>query len=580
MRSINIFCLLAFFVCCLVLLNQRVEAQHADQVSLEKQIKNVIAKVAPASVFLADYDPKLNILTGTTFSGVVVTSDGVILTAAHVCHPDKNYIVIFNNGRRAVAKGYGRIQSLDLAIMKITEPGDYPFAPIGWSSSLEVDEPCLSIAYPESLNRESMHTAPQKFKTPAVRLGYIAETAVGGGKRLRTTCLMEPGDSGGPVFDLHGRVIGVHSSIQSSLDDNFEVPVDYFRKYWKSLNIAQDYRMIPDAEIIPPDPLLSGRPKTLAINQLESSFTALKSELSDYSVNIVSIINGKPGQILGTAVSPDGLAQMKEVKRRGFVITKNSMLGDSIKVQLPDGNFFAGKVITRDKKNDLALIQIDARLKKCIRLSAASTDSVGTDMLGTLLLSAKPGKTGIVSVLGGREFELRYTYATAYLGAQAENKSGGLLLTIVMPEGPADHILKLGDEILTVDNVKVTTEEAYLKQIHIHAPGDTLMVTGIRDKEPFSYHILLGKRPDDQPDHVALHFTGGRSERFDGFMDMFIHDGRIKPAECGGPLFDIHGNFIGINMARFSRTTTIGTSARGIQIFIRSALPFILNTAI
>jgi serine protease Do len=43
------------------------------------------------------------------------------------------------------------------------------------------------------------------------------------------------GDSGGPVFDLHGRVIGIHSCIGNKLTSNIHVPVNTYRKTWKRL---------------------------------------------------------------------------------------------------------------------------------------------------------------------------------------------------------------------------------------------------------------------------------------------------------------------------------------------------------
>ena len=70
------------------------------------------------------------------------------------------------------------------------------------------------------------------------------------------------------------------------------------------------------------------------------------------------------------------------------------------------------------------------------------------------------------------------------------------------------------------------------------------------------------------PDHIVFRFTDGRSERADGFEHVLVHDGRLKPAECGGPLYDTDGRFYGINIARFSRTSTLAIPAILISKFV------------
>jgi serine protease Do len=65
-----------------------------------------------------------------------------------------------------------------------------------------------------------------------VRLGRIIRMDAGA---LQTDCTISPGDSGGPLFDMHGRVIGVHSAINTSTADNFHVAVTAFYMGWDRL---------------------------------------------------------------------------------------------------------------------------------------------------------------------------------------------------------------------------------------------------------------------------------------------------------------------------------------------------------
>jgi serine protease Do len=191
---------------------------------LEHEIKLSIQKAYAASVRIAVLDSIKQKTVGGFFSGVVVDADGHILTAAHAVNPNNIYLVSFPDGRQCKAKGLGVIYSVDAAMMVITEKGKWPFSPMGWSSILQPNIPCVSIAYPGSLTSAK----------PTVRLGYIAEVKHESGF-MRTTCLMEPGDSGGPLFDLKGRVIGIHSRVSGYLDENLEVAVDHFRKSWTAL---------------------------------------------------------------------------------------------------------------------------------------------------------------------------------------------------------------------------------------------------------------------------------------------------------------------------------------------------------
>jgi serine protease Do len=162
------------------------QSQRADVKSLETGVQKVIQRVYKASVYITPYDSINKKATGGSFTGVVVDAAGYILSAAHAVKPNNLYEVTFPDGRKFRAIGLGRIPSNDAAVMKIEEKGNWPYAEMGWSSSLKKDMPCISIAYPGTL----------MAKTPTVRLGYVAETQTSEGF-IRTTCLMEPGDSGG-----------------------------------------------------------------------------------------------------------------------------------------------------------------------------------------------------------------------------------------------------------------------------------------------------------------------------------------------------------------------------------------------
>ena len=164
------------------------------------------------------------------FSAVVVSPDGYLLTVAHATRPGSLYKVIFPDGKEALAKALGRIVTNpntvqpDVAMMKIEGDGPWPYAEMGWSSSLDTGQFCFGISYPESL----------RLSIPFLRYGTIVHTLDEWGF-LGSTCIMETGDSGGPLFDALGRLVALHSRINQPESVSLEVPIDIYRKYWMVL---------------------------------------------------------------------------------------------------------------------------------------------------------------------------------------------------------------------------------------------------------------------------------------------------------------------------------------------------------
>lgn len=85
-------------------------------------------------------------------------------------------------------------------------------------------------------------------------------------------------------------------------------------------------------------------------------------------------------------------------------------------------------------------------------------------------------------------------------------------------------------------------------------------------------NIVLKKRPELEGWHVADFFSDRKLERRDGFKPVFLHDGKIKPAECGRPIFDLYKKIIGINMTRLRRTSSIGMPVSEIEKFMKKVL--------
>ncbi|MEM7452817.1 MAG: trypsin-like peptidase domain-containing protein [Planctomycetota bacterium] len=162
---------------------------------------------------------------GAQGSGVVVSRDGYILTAAHVIsRPRLPATITFPDGSTVKAQTLGVHHSnIDSGMLKITDEGRWPYLDIGESESLEPGQWVMAIGHPGGMDED---------RGLVVRVGRIIdnETTV-----LRTDCTLVGGDSGGPLFDMDGNVIGIHSRIGGSLQDNFHVPIDIFSEEWDDL---------------------------------------------------------------------------------------------------------------------------------------------------------------------------------------------------------------------------------------------------------------------------------------------------------------------------------------------------------
>lgn len=210
-----------------ILMTNSMVAQELDVANLENTIQDVVEKVRPATVAVRMDDGDA--------SGVIVSKEGHVLTAGHcVMDPGTKFQIELPDGRVFDAVGMGLEPNLDCGLIKIEEEGDWPFVELGWSSELKKNQPCISLGHSHGFKAQ---------RGPVVRFGRIVDPISNVNGYIQSSCLMEPGDSGGPLFDLKGRLIGIHSQCGEVLDENFEVPVDAFRRYWTQLNEPEKFRV-------------------------------------------------------------------------------------------------------------------------------------------------------------------------------------------------------------------------------------------------------------------------------------------------------------------------------------------------
>ena len=555
-----IFCLLAI----LLGMDTGAYCQQYDNM-LEKTITLAYQKAYPACVKLFAYDTVAKQQAGGQFSGVVVSKDGYILTAAHVAAPGVVYKVAFPDGKDCLAVGLGKIEFADdktrpdAAMLKIITAGSWPYALIANSDELKVYEPCISLSYPESLYQPK----------PILRFGYVSEIKNERGF-IKSTCIMEPGDSGGPLFDYLGRLIGIHSAIEIAEADNYDVPVNIYLKYWDALTKPIVYTALPAVINKVPDDLLHKRLVAMPGLKNNETFNNIKFSHNSNCYFIKSILNGKEQIVTGTLFSLKGSSF--EGKFGSVLVSKSSLTGTHLVIIDKNANVINARIIARNKSNDLVLIAPETTLTGGIVYAKQSSNS-SVIKAGTFLVTAKPDTAGVISISGSSLFNLPKMSSSAFLGVGFKSRAAPLKISYIFPNlNKSIYSLSIGDEIISINKDSLSNFDGFIKEMNQYWPGDTVQLTIMHIGQSLNENIVLDTIPQRHFNHPAEKFAGGKSVRRDGFNGVFTHDGIIEPYQCGSPVFDVDGEFYGPNIARFSRTSTIALPATTIYNFINTSL--------
>ena len=295
---------------------QSVAAPPKALVELQQKVRHVVEEASKATV---------GIMNGPAAgSGVIVSKAGIVLTAAHVMGNAKQaVIIIMSDGSRVQAKPLGANRTRDAAMLKITTGDDWPHVPIGRSSETKLGEWVVALGHPGGY--EPGRTAP-------ARLGKI-EVNMDGPFGLITDCTLIGGDSGGPLFNLKGELIGIHSSIAASTAQNRHVPIDVFRRDWEMLEAGRRWGrlgrfVIPaDAGYLGVEVELHDSPMGLKVTAVDAGLAAEKAgiQVGDILLSIdeyplenlfslsESIAARRAGDQVTLKLSRDNKEQTKEV---------------------------------------------------------------------------------------------------------------------------------------------------------------------------------------------------------------------------------------------------------------------------
>jgi serine protease Do len=154
-------------------------------------------------------------------SGFLVSSDGIVLTNAHVVDGAKEVTVKLSNHREYKAKVLGADRSSDIAVLKIDAHG-LPTVQLGDSNQLNVGDYVLAIGEPFGLEETATAGIVSAKGRSLPGDGYVPF--------IQTDAAVNPGNSGGPLFDANGNVVGINAQIYSNSGGyegvSFAIPIN------------------------------------------------------------------------------------------------------------------------------------------------------------------------------------------------------------------------------------------------------------------------------------------------------------------------------------------------------------------
>lgn len=171
--------------------------------------------------------------------GVIITETGYIVTAAHVAmRPELPAIITLHNGRQVRATTLGMNRHVDAGLIRIDDGQNggkpWPHATLGTSENLVPGMWCVAMGHPGGYD---------SARGSVIRVGRLLEVRP---EVMVSDCALIGGDSGGPLFNLAGELVGVHSRIGNDVADNLHVPIDHYDYSWERMAARQAWGYLPN----------------------------------------------------------------------------------------------------------------------------------------------------------------------------------------------------------------------------------------------------------------------------------------------------------------------------------------------
>lgn len=302
-------------------------------------------------------------------------------------------------------------------------------------------------------------------------------------------------------------------------------------------------------------------PSTFPQKSTPSFLATFKPVVEKVSKSTVRVLLDNKDIALGTVVTSDG----------GIITKASEIKAGALTVKTVDGKQYNAKLVASNETYDLGLLKIDADSLVPVSWALSKTAPVG-NWIASAGASAEPVAVGVVSV-AARTLPPPYgpprvpTEQSGFLGVSLDPDGAGALIGSVTAGSAAEKAgIKAKDVIISIDKNDIINQESLINTLLGYRAGDTVKVLIEREGKRLELQAVLGKRPSE-----LVPGKGGKggsrgdlqnnmgsilSERRTGFPIILQHDAVVKHTDCGGPLVDLDGQVIGVNICRGGRTET------------------------
>lgn len=204
----------------------------AELTEVQKQVQSALPVVRSAVVALETSDGAA--------SGVIVTAEGLVLTAAHVVSdakrqpvPGMRVKVFLSDGTPHMGTALGMDVATDAAMIQLDgKRKDWPFVPLQRGDVVpRPGDWCFALGHPGGYDH---------LRGEVLRVGKVLKVTA---NSLQSDCVLMGGDSGGPLFNLQAELIGIHSQIWEGRDQNVHVSLSPYLRSWDMMKMAEVIRV-------------------------------------------------------------------------------------------------------------------------------------------------------------------------------------------------------------------------------------------------------------------------------------------------------------------------------------------------
>lgn len=267
--------------------------------------------------------------------------------------------------------------------------------------------------------------------------------------------------------------------------------------------------------------------------------SAFDGVVRDARASVVQLMVDGEDRVLGTIVD-----------REGYILSKASELsGGNIKAVLSTGRVFDAVVVGVDRKNDLMMLKVEAGDL------AAAVLTFEKPGLGRMVACVGMGRSPVaVGIISAKPRVIRP--AQLVLGLILRAHPDGLWVEGVTKGFGADRAgIEKGDVLTHVGSREVIAVDQVVGRLQKLAEGDEVQVRVLRDGQSKRLTVVLSEfGPDPRSRAERMNRMGSElSDRRRGFEMVLQHDAEVKPVHCGGPLVNLDGEVVGLNIARAGR---------------------------